>query len=750
MKKLFTFILTLIIPFIIFAQNDYYPIQCDGEIPSDFIRKTSDKIEQANNDIRKNRSDLSRKQHKKFNSMTNYYVDYLLKSGRIVFGTSMNDYVNKVGDYVLQFYPDIKDDIRFYIVKSPYVNAFTTEQGIVFINIGLIAQLENEAQLAFVISHELIHYKYHHNLSTYSENQKANSDWGDYKTLSRNKKENRLAQYSHTQEYMADSLGFLEAFSKSEYSFDEALTLYDVLLYSNLPFDEIEFDSAFFNDNNYKLDSKYILGEVDFISNPDDYDDTKSSHPNIKKRRDNLISLITQYENTNRKKFVISKKDFLELQKEARFEMSNLYISNLEYGKAFYNSYLLLKKYPKNKFLKKTLAYTVYAVAAHKKQGGLSDVVQSYKKMEGQSQRVNYFFRKAGSKTQLLLAVKLLWNYHLEYPKDVFMKDILDDAMRILISRASFTFDKISPPAIVNLQTDSTSANDSITKPSFIVLSDDDYDKLSKYDKIRYDRKYQEYFGSSSKKTKSTKKKLNYPYILSTESISADFKKYFKEMEAIYKNDDEYYEEEEDKEQEKLNISRIILVNPLYFKVSSGSLVINDFEEKEKGVTESIKTMAAKKGIRINLVDIMSIDYDDVDKFNDLALMNSWLEELENLSYNDRQSRIIPWQSNYLSNIREKYNMRYIATMGVLDTKVKRTSGNVFWVLVGGVVMWPASPYFVSVAVSDHNNVNYFFYCVDLDTYKIVYFDMNKIHGKSTLDVINSLNYNTVYELNRL
>ena len=47
--------------------------------------------------------------------------------------------------------------IRAYIVKDPDVNAFTTGGGYVFVNAGLIAAMENEAQLAMVVSHEIGH-----------------------------------------------------------------------------------------------------------------------------------------------------------------------------------------------------------------------------------------------------------------------------------------------------------------------------------------------------------------------------------------------------------------------------------------------------------------------------------------------------------------------------------------------------------------------------------------------------------------
>ena len=51
-----------------------------------------------------------------------------------------------------------------------------TENGIILINMGLLAQLSNESELAFIMAHEIVHYVEHHiyQLNTYEEalNQK--------------------------------------------------------------------------------------------------------------------------------------------------------------------------------------------------------------------------------------------------------------------------------------------------------------------------------------------------------------------------------------------------------------------------------------------------------------------------------------------------------------------------------------------------------------------------------------------------
>ena len=55
-----------------------------------------------------------------------------------------------------------KIPFKFYVIREKQANAFATANGIVVINSGMLALLENEAQLAAVISHEIAHSTQEH------------------------------------------------------------------------------------------------------------------------------------------------------------------------------------------------------------------------------------------------------------------------------------------------------------------------------------------------------------------------------------------------------------------------------------------------------------------------------------------------------------------------------------------------------------------------------------------------------------
>lgn len=83
----------------------------------------------------------------------------------------MNDYVNQVARDVLtkSGNDSLIDKIDIFILKSNKVNAVAMQDGSIFITVGLLAQVENEAQLAFTIAHEITHVILQHSLDSYNE-----------------------------------------------------------------------------------------------------------------------------------------------------------------------------------------------------------------------------------------------------------------------------------------------------------------------------------------------------------------------------------------------------------------------------------------------------------------------------------------------------------------------------------------------------------------------------------------------------
>jgi predicted Zn-dependent protease len=81
----------------------------------------------------------------------------------------VNEYVNFVGKAVLPDAAPPENVVwRFKVLRDPEANAFALPNGSIYVNTGLLARLDNEAQLASVLGHEVTHVLQRH---SYLENR---------------------------------------------------------------------------------------------------------------------------------------------------------------------------------------------------------------------------------------------------------------------------------------------------------------------------------------------------------------------------------------------------------------------------------------------------------------------------------------------------------------------------------------------------------------------------------------------------
>lgn len=67
-------------------------------------------------------------------------------------------YVNDIGKSLIpDDFNDPKVDINFKVIRDPALNAMALPNGTIWVHTGLLARLRNEAQLAFILGHELSH-----------------------------------------------------------------------------------------------------------------------------------------------------------------------------------------------------------------------------------------------------------------------------------------------------------------------------------------------------------------------------------------------------------------------------------------------------------------------------------------------------------------------------------------------------------------------------------------------------------------
>lgn len=410
-----------------------------GAVPADLKMSVKELYEE---DLQRARKYIGKRVKNKQEVLeASYQINKMMAGGHIVYGDPISHMIERIADTLLVDYPELRSELRFYTVTSPEVNAFMSGQGMLFVNVGLVAQVENEAQLAFIISHEIIHYYRSHSL------EKLVGKNGDKKTkkeASLDDADNGLGDMlrrharSREMENEADSLGIAMFYLKSPYSREVIDGVFDVLQYSELPFDDVPFDTTCFNTPWFSLTGCW-LDTTKSITSRDDYDDRRSTHPNILKRRHACADAIDGY--YGGEEYVITTPDeFMKLRQIARVESIRQEVIRGQYPRALYNSWLLLSDtarmdLPANREEKKQLetyfAYALYGNAMFRNRDTNELDTKAYQKVEGESQQLHYALLHMTKEEASLIALHRVWKLHRQYPDDEFFSlmaaDLMDD-----------------------------------------------------------------------------------------------------------------------------------------------------------------------------------------------------------------------------------------------------------------------------------------------------------------------------------
>jgi beta-barrel assembly-enhancing protease len=718
--------------------NDFKYLQSSGTIPEDFTSLFSEKFEHDKVLLSKDESRALRKSKENFLMESNFIIDQILLSGRILFNDPVSNYINKVADNLLEDNPELRKELRFYVAKSASVNAFSTDKGIIIVNLGLIAQLENEAQLGYILAHEIVHYVKKHNMNLFLEKKNIFTGKDGYKKLSISEKYFATNFRNREMESEADKLGLNDYYVESKYSLKVIDGVFDVLQYSYLPFDDAVFDTNFFETPYMIFPHNYFIKEINQIKGDEEYDETKSTHPSIKSRRDIMQMMIAEKSNTDKKEFILPKEDFLKVRALARFESIHQYIVLRDYGNAIYNSFILLKEYPGNKFLQTSIAYSLYALAEYKIKGSTVGVLTAYKNIEGQSQQLYYLLNSMKKDEIVTVALHYTWKVHQQYPKDEFISLLCDKLFDDLINKSKKTL------------------SDYFRKPKEEVKADiDNLNKQSdtvakgKYDKIKKSKAKQELKDDNFIKyafvdlfkdpgfLAAFSDKIDKQYELGKNQPSE------REKRLAYKK--ERKEEKRVKKYgEALGIDTILLIDPFYFVLDERkkeNMNFFDSENKLLDFTAKLYKNAERAGLTIEVLNPKGFKMDDVERFNDLGRINDWIVE----RFNHDNSTILPFETKNSKEILNKFNTKHIAWTGIISVRKKKTDLALY--IIASICMPLYLPYTLPMMIIPSYDTYYYHILFNTETGKSELEVTLEANTKNRSDFLNSWIYYTMFQI---
>ncbi len=748
----------------------YQPLRCQGLIPKDFLSLTSKKIEADYQKINKsNKSNRVKRTEKEFVFNANFSIDNILFSGKILYGDVLTDYVNKVANTIMSNDPSLTGKLRFYVLKSSSVNAFATDQGIVFVTVGLLSQVENEAQLAYILCHEISHYKSKHSIQKYKRQQDISKGKGDFKNLDLESRLKATYHYSKEDELEADKDGF-ELFSKTKYAQNAAISSFDMLLFSYLPYDEIDWSTNIFEDSLFKLD--YTAPKIESrITAEEDEDDEESSHPNIKKRKAELEIFYTKSKNNNNALYLFGEDYFKTIQQQARVE---LFFINLNYGnyqRVYYLSYLYKKKYKDTAFAHKMSAMALYGQTNKRifDEPSTYSKEKSIKDLEGVTQKVNAFLTYVDLNTLSIINVRNAWNSLQSNKNDSFSKHLFEQSLYLMFKQTqatptSFTAHIIKDSTTLNIEK-KLDIDESITLEELKLKPE--FEALSKTEKMKIIKAYQDKNKKSDSPaaefkstSSSSSNKLSSSNILGFSKLLSDsvFIKSLREQFSLYNtvSDDDSKNNNLSKRKDPTSswyikrfgetggIKKMVLLNPNYdkytYKDGNSKEDLLDNEKTTIALAKLYKDMAKLNGIDIDFIDMSAKKQLNTELINQYSELMEWVTEW----INNNEGQSVMYNTNNIALIQEQYGTNHVMLSGITQKIYRETIEPEF--LIGSIIIYPLFiPYILSV-LPEHN-LQLSSIIFDLKTGKVVYVQRDNYKVKKRTDHLKTMIYSLFHQV---
>lgn len=636
------------------AQNSQ--LQSSGDIPSDFTTSSAEKYKKEIAQISRKTNRSTKKNQKDFFLESNFGIDELLLSGHVMFNDPISKYVKEVAAELLKDEPKLLQELRFYTTRSSAVNAFATNQGMIFINVGLIAKLKNEAQLAFIISHEIAHYREKHSLEFYLESKKMDKE-DKQEFIKRNNIDQKLAKnlFSKEQESEADELG-LDLFFKSKYDLSAVEGAFMILKYADLPFDEVPFDKTFFEDQYLTFPTNFqALTLKEITLRPGD-DDEESTHPSINKRRKIGKAAIDGKSNSGRKNFVVSEDKFKEIQNLARYECLDYHLRDYRFYDAIYNAYILSKSFPDDLYLKQVIAKALYGMTKFRNADKFSDYKIDKYDLEGEIGKLVFFLNKMNDSQLNALALRYAYLLKENFQDNSTFQDIVEDLGRDFIYHHDSHYSDFleGKPADIIAQ-----KNKEISSELDEVKIKNQKVEIIESTHIYYafgDLLQQKEFVAMMDKFE-TKEEI----AANTPKAKGQKIKRFRSYYYYTRNTGEF----------ALGKEKILVVNPFYLRMKKdfeGPSLIRT-EKSQKSFRKAIEKSAKNLKLKATILDSNNLTKGSVEEFNDMRTLSEWFSHQISM---EKDLRMIAFNQEKINQLALKYDVDSFVWTGVISGKLSK------------------------------------------------------------------------------
>jgi len=302
---------------------------------------------------------------------------------------------------------------KIILTSSPVPNAFSVGDGTIVVYTGLLAGLENEDQLAFVLCHEIAHFLLEHSTkglvkeinTYYSKEFKDKVKAANQVEFNRNEQLENIyknvlfnSRYHHRDlERQADSLAY-RLFLKTPYAPTQAQRLIQLFEYMDEPLRDSTLRlNTHFGSSQYPFQQHWleksqgsVWGETKILQSAAEKTlrDSLSTHPDWQNRL-HWIEALAQLTSPDVSKIATPENGYTAIKYLSTIESVESWFNHERYDKSLYYAMQYQSVYPECAYFNEIEALSLYRLYTHSKDHDLASVLS--KRSPDHSEKYNQF-----------------------------------------------------------------------------------------------------------------------------------------------------------------------------------------------------------------------------------------------------------------------------------------------------------------------------------------------------------------------
>jgi beta-barrel assembly-enhancing protease len=669
--------------------DDFKGLRSKGLLTAEYLSSSSEKFysDIANDARLDTMTTKEREAMISFYLRTHFFMDYNLTNGTVLVNSEVGNYVEKVLDKLLADKPEVREKMKVLMVRNPYVNAYATEQGIILVNLGLMSKVRNEAELAFILAHESIHFINNHNSNLALEEVKIQNQVEYMGNSGVSEKIFRKHAYNRNLESEADIEG-IDLFLNAGYNEKYAYSVFDVLDSASFPYSFQEVDLEPFRPQGFAFPDSIKLIQPSKVVLV--VDDELTTHPGTDERRRGLKKRLGGSIKDEGLNYLVSEEEFMRVRDLSRLDMAHYYNAEELYVSGFYHSLTMLKEFPGNPYLERSLMESLYKLSMAHVNGRF--MTKFSLNDQGIEDDLAELFDDLRSEEILVIAIHHAFDLLRANPDERYYLDVFNSLMSEIIKETGYKVREVG-----------------VAYNSSRIFNGMEYLELSASDTT-----WKELWEKANDELASRKK---------SERGSPSTYVSIKETEKALRKG------------ARLNADSILVYSPFYFQADSRKPEYIDFlggEERESFFIKTLEEQLQDFGKAYSVLDVSKFSEADVDKLNDMMLIQDWMNDVDvHEDYSDASI-----YSAGIDSLRGKYKCDYLLVAGMYTER--SISKNLFR------TAWIALPLMNVVAVPFYlvrsfmpRYESYFVYTLyDFEEKRVVYSEGREIRGLKNKDQI--------------